>query len=112
MLMILIALIISVVVVVALLLYANSSGYTNRQIFAGIAGVILGVLTGLSAFSYSVAAWKWFAAETKAQVINREWGTHYTAKEVYFASDVIDLIRQIDRKRVEVNGDLLREEPN
>ena len=42
--------------------------------------------------------------------VNREYGTNYTREEIFFAADVIDTIREIDRKRVEVNGDLLREE--
>lgn len=47
-------------------------------------------------------------AKYKADIINREFGTNYTQKEIFYASDVIDVIREIDRRRYEVNGDLLK----
>ena len=46
------------------------------------------------------------AADHKAKILNREYGTDYTQQEVFYAGDVIETIKQIDRKRVEINGDL------
>lgn len=112
MITILIALFIGSAVLVGVLFWYSDSGFNDRHAFAGAAGVVLAIITIFAALACIPFVWNWYAAETKAQVINREWGTNYTAKEVYFASDVIDLLREIDRKRIEVNGDLLREEPN
>ena len=47
----------------------------------------------------------------KARIINREYHTNYTQAEVFWASNVINTIRELDRKRIELNGDLMREEP-
>lgn len=74
-----------------------------------LAGVVLAAGAGSAAIFYAFAGWQWFAAAQQAKVINSEYGTHYTQEEVFYASDVIDTIRQIDRKRIEVNGDLFRD---
>lgn len=109
MIAILIAIIVAAVMVVVLLRYGND-GYETRHFIAGLAGIFLGCATGVAAVIYAFTAWSWIAADSKANIINREYGTHYTREEIFFASDVIDTIREIDRKRVEVNGDLLRKE--
>jgi hypothetical protein len=41
--------------------------------------------------------------------MNREYGTSYTQEEMFFAADVIDTVRQLDRKRIEINGDIVRD---
>ncbi len=51
-----------------------------------------------------------YAAKYKVNIINREYGTEYTREEIFYASDVIDTIRELDRKRVEINGDLFKKE--
>jgi len=66
----------------------------------GIVGLVGLIVYGLLAYSY-------FAAEHKANIINREYGTNYTQIEVFYADSVIDTIRELDRKRVELNGDLI-----
>lgn len=52
----------------------------------------------------------YFAAEHKANIINREYGTNYTPEEVFYASSVINTVREIDRKRIELNGDLMKKD--
>lgn len=42
------------------------------------------------------------SASYKAGILNREYGTSYTQEEVFYASDVIDTIQKLPRKRVEV----------
>lgn len=88
---------------VFLLIYAES----NYAPEAGICGVVIGGVVTIAAIGYAVNFWDWFASEYKAAIINREYGTNYSREEVFFASDVIDTIRELDRKRIEVNGDLL-----
>lgn len=58
-------------------------------------------------FIYVVLGYSYFAAEYKKDIINREYGTDYTRLEVFYASDVIDTVRELDRKRIELNGDLI-----
>lgn len=56
---------------------------------------------------YAGLALYYFGAEHKAEVINREFGTNYTQQEVFYAGGVIDIIREAQIKRVEINGDLI-----
>lgn len=73
---------------------------------AGFFGVIIGICAGVAALVYSFVVWEWVASEYKAGIINREYGTQYTREEVFYGSSVIDTIRELDRRRYEVNGDL------
>jgi hypothetical protein len=52
--------------------------------------------------------YSWVASDTKAKIINREYGTHYTREEVFYADDIIDTIQQIKRKRIELNGNIMK----
>ena len=109
MLMILIAILVSFTCAV-MLLRIGDDGYSGWRFVAVIAGFIMLILTSIASFAFALAAYGWLAADAKADIINREYGTYYTQEEVFFASDVIDTIREIDRTRVEVNGDLMRDE--
>lgn len=83
---------------------------TGSQSFLGfLCGTLLMLGSGFASIGYAFTIWSWFASEHKANIINREYSTSYTREEVFYASDVIETIRQLDRKRVEVNGDLFRE---
>lgn len=86
----------------------GDDGYQTRHAIAGAAGLLIGIGSALGAVVYSLLAWGWLAADYKAQIINREYGTSYTQAEVFYASDVIETVRQLDRKRYEINGDLVR----
>jgi hypothetical protein len=57
---------------------------------------------------YCLMVVDYVGAEYKKDVINREYGTSYTQKEVFFASSVIDTVRELDRKRIEINGDIMK----
>ena len=111
MILILIAIIVAVVVAAVLFLYADND-YGDLGVLAVLFGFIFAVGAGVSALVYVFAGWNWLAADYQAKIINREYGTHYTQEEVFYASDVIDTIRQLDRKRIEINGDLMRDKPN
>ena len=66
---------------------------------------------GLSGLAITMAlGYDWVAAEHQARIINREYGTDYTRQEVFYASKVIDTVRELDRKRIQLNGDLMRDE--
>lgn len=111
MILILISLIASVAVAWLLFWHADKHyGWTGH--LAAIAGVLIAVGAGFGVVSYAFTCWNWIASESKAQIINREYGTNYTREEIFFASSVIDTIREIDRKRVEINGDVMRDAPD
>jgi len=58
---------------------------------------------------YSFVCFEYTAAGYKKDIINREYKTDYTQNEVFYASDVINTIRELDRKRIEINGDIMRD---
>jgi len=80
--------------------------------FGGAIGFLLTVAAGIASLVYAYAAWSWFAAPHKAEIINREYSAEYTREEIFWASDVIDTVRELDRKRMEINGDLMRDDPD
>lgn len=75
----------------------------------GLVSVIAGI-AGLSGLvGTTIAGFEYIGAEHRANIINREYGTEYTQEEVFYASNVIDIVRELDRKRYEVNGDIRRQ---
>lgn len=103
MLMILIALITLTVFAVVTFIAGEALGSILCLVFGTFSAIV--VVIGLPAFVFS--GWSYLAAEYKADIINREYGTNYTQEEIYWAADVIDTIRELDRKRIEMNGDLI-----
>ena len=84
------------------------SGFTSSTLACvGCVGAVLGAV-GLSVVL--VFGYDWVASEHKAKIVNREYGTNYTREDIFYASDVIDTIREVQRQRIELNGDLLRGE--
>lgn len=108
MILILLSIVAAAVISGALFLWGDD-GHKTRHTLASIAGFFGLIASGISAIVYAFAGWGWIAAEHKADIINREYGTTYTRAEVFYASDVIETVRQLDRKRYEINGDLARE---
>jgi len=108
MLYILIALIVAAVLCVMLFRYCDNR-YDGLATFGGGMAILAGVVIVILLLAYAVCAMSWFGAEYKARIINREYGTSYTQAEVFYASDVIDTVRELDRKRVEINGDIMRD---
>jgi len=104
--LILLAIIVLGVASGGLITYGNR-GYSAANDAAHLLGGVGVVLTLSCTALYMALCWEWFAAEHKANIINREYGTNYTQTEIFYASEVIDTIRNLDRKRYEVNGDLL-----
>jgi len=110
--LILIAIIVAAIIGLVLLLISDDGEYGIRYFIGFAFGIILFVGAGISALIYAFVGWEWFASEHKMHIVNREYNTHYTREEVFWASDVIDTIRELDRKRIELNGDLLQNEGN
>lgn len=96
--------------IAGVLFYASSK--VRHGLDDALAGIGLITLVGAVVFSvlFGVFSFEWKQAEVQAKVINREYATEYTQEEVFYAADVIDTIRQLDRKRIEVNGALFDKE--
>lgn len=106
MILILISIIVAGVIAAVIMHYG-----VNRMdsIVAALGGASLALAAGFAAVMYAFTSWSWFAADYRSQIINREYGTNYTQQEIFWASDVIDTVRELDRKRYEVNGDFRRQ---
>jgi hypothetical protein len=101
-----ILILIALIAVIALCIWANAVGDWDNTFTDMVAPVFACAgLVGL--FAYSLATWEYYAASYKKDIINREYGTSYTQLEVFYASDVIDTVRKLNRKRIEINGDLV-----
>ena len=92
----------------ALMRYADSyESHAPLDVLSAILG-FLSVLAGVViTVMLAIMCWSWQASKHKANIINREYHTGYTQEEIFFASDVIDTIRELNRKRIEVNGNVL-----
>ena len=104
--------IIALLVIGIYLLHQSFDEWGSVFVFmTGLIAVIMGIIM---AISYAIVGYSWFAAEYQARLINREFGTEYTQEEVFWASGVIDEIRELQRKRIEVNGNVMGhgEDPN
>lgn len=110
-----VVLIIVSVVLVALTVFLIAMGakslnpYEDFMVLTGLLTCILAVvaicITGFVGFGI-------FSSTYKADILNKEYGSEYTAEEVFFAGDVIDIIRELDKDRIEVNGNLFKDENN
>lgn len=108
MILILISIVVATFISWALFWHA-SNGYNFNNFTAGFFGLLIAIGAGVGAVSYAFAGWNWIASEHKAQIINREYGTAYTRQEVFYASDVIETVRQLERKRYEINGNIAQD---
>ena len=104
MILILIALLIGLVAGITLLVYANKT--LNAP--SGILGVIIMGLVGGAAIICTAVGFEYIGASYRAEIINREFKTQYTQAEVFWADDVIDAVRELDRQRIELNGNLIK----
>lgn len=81
--------------------------HLNAGDFTTWIGIIMVIVSACGLLHYSIIGYSWFAAEYQARLINQEFGTEYTQEEVFWASDVIDEIRELQRNRIEVNGNVM-----
>jgi len=100
----LIGLLIGLVIEVILIIIANKS--YDYDMVAELFAVLFGMVLFVGACVFGGLAFNYRAAETKASLINREYNTDYTTEEVFYASDVINTIRELDRTRIEINGNI------
>lgn len=108
MILILIAIILAALIGMALIRFGNS-GMAIYHVIMELLGMFMVLVCGVALLVYSVLCFSYISASYKANIINREYKTNYTQAEIFWAGDVIDTIKQIERQRIELNGDLLRE---
>jgi len=73
--------------------------------------VVISVIVSVGTLIFVlILGYGWQAAKFKADIINREYKTNYTQEEIFYASDAIDTIKQLDRQRIEINGNLLQKQ--
>lgn len=110
MIYILVGLVCATVLVVFLIRYADKRLLHEWMgLILGIS-MLLAILLVIANIVFAAAAASWFGAKYKADIVNREYGTKYTTAEIFWASSVIDTIRELDRERYEVNGDFRRQQ--
>jgi cytochrome bd-type quinol oxidase subunit 2 len=100
----LIVLLIGLAITVLLVIIASKS--YNWDGIAILLAVICGIIIFTGACVFGACSFKYKAAEVIASLINREYNTTYTQAEVFYASDVINTIRELDRTRIEINGNI------
>ncbi len=107
-----IAILVGLIALGALAVCVLKYSYRSEKLwlFAGLLGTFCAFVASIGLIIWSVCAGQWFGAEHKARIINETFGTHYTQAEVFWAEDVIDEVRELKRKRIELNGDLFRDE--
>ena len=108
MILILVAIVMSIVLAALLFVVADSDDGGWKGFIAGLTAVILSISTAVTIICYCYLVWEWQASAYKVAIINREYGTKYTREEIFYATNVIDTIREIDRKRIEINGNVLK----
>jgi hypothetical protein len=98
-----------IVLIIVLAFWANADCKWHN-LFAAFLAIVLGVGMAITIVCFCFVVWDWQAAKYKVDIINREYGAEYTREEIFFAHDVIGTIRELDRKRIEINGDIMRDE--
>ena len=100
---------VTLAVVGAVLLYiASESRSSGVEVISALIGMASLGAAVVGLIIYCALVMDYIGAEHKARIMNREYGTNYTREEVFYASSVIDTVRELDRKRMEINGDILK----
>ena len=101
---------IAAIVLLALLVWLANDSCEWYNFMAAVVAVFMGAVMAIVLVGYCILLKDWLGSGYKAAVLNREYGTSYTREEIFYASDVIDTVRQLDRTRMEINGDLMKDE--
>lgn len=102
-------LLILVALIAAMLIAAYFKQRGRYSLFSEVVCPIVVIMGFIGLFVYCFLVYDYIAAGYKKEIINREYGTNYTRQEVFYASDVIETVRELNRTRLEVNGDLLKD---
>ena len=100
-------LIVGTIVLVILAIAGFAIGHeidTWWEVLCVVVGVIAITAALFGAIFLCFYGFNWKSAAVKAEIINKEYKTNYTQEQVFYASDVIGTIRQIQRTRFEIQG--------
>lgn len=76
-----------------------------------IPAIVLSSIVFVTTFVASVVLVpSYLSAEVKAEVINKEFGTNYTQRDIFYAESVIEEIQEVKRQRIELNGNILKKD--
>lgn len=76
-----------------------------------IVGCVLSVAGAIIMFVVVLACCFAYARASHAVVlINEKFKTNYTVDQMFYCEDIVEEICEIKRKRIELNGDLIRED--
>ncbi len=95
-----------VLLVLSFVLLMYESNNDGIAILAIVVGVFSGVICFILCIIIAVGGYNWVASGHKMKIINKEFDKNYTQEQIFYAESVVDEIRQLDRKRIEVNGNI------
>ncbi len=99
-------LIIGAVVLLGLSIVCFVYDDNNNHILAVVVGVFSAAACFCMCIVIAIGGYCWVASGHKAKIINKEFDKNYTQEQIFYAESVVDEIRQLDRKRIEVNGNI------
>lgn len=87
----------------------ESKDFFSSSVLLWLIGVLSTIAGLIGCVVFAFISLQYTGAQHKADIINREYGTNYTQAEIFYASDVINIVRELDRRRYEINGDFRRQ---
>jgi len=101
---------IAICLLTCVLFWYGEKYYGFCNMLASLFAILFSIVIFLATITGGLCGFSWYSAKYQAEIINKEYGIKYTQEQIFFAKDVIDIIHQINRQRIEVNGDLSRKE--
>jgi uncharacterized membrane protein len=86
-----------------LFISALGSCETSAAIVGGFCGMIALVALFMAIVMPFIMV-DYIGSSVKAELINTECGTNYTPKQIFFAEDIVEEIREVQRTRIEIQG--------
>lgn len=77
-------------------------GYHRDSMVALVLGMLGVTISVPGLMVYVLTIYSWVASGYKADIINAEYNTKYTQAQIFYASDVIETIRNLNRNKHEL----------
>lgn len=100
---------IAIIALIALAIIGSNHSGCRSSTLSNVICPLMGIVGCFAFIAYMVMGFHWISAGYKKDIINREYETNYTQAEVFYASDVINTIRELNRNRFEINGNIAKE---
>jgi uncharacterized membrane protein YtjA (UPF0391 family) len=82
--------------------YCFDKGHNSHSDIVSNIMFAVGVLFILSSICSLVASPVIYSTQIKRDYVNERFGTNYTTKEIFFLGDMLDEVRMLERKGVEI----------